>query len=156
MLDKYRNMHLCRELAQTPLFQLRSQGLPLEDRVRLSYERAKAIGLTYGSLIVHHLLICLSHFVLSGLSADDLLNLSPKFWELHTDPIGMPMDGAASVLLALQYNLCAGTLAMFAVKQPELNKLLQQVLKFEVSCVSSLYLDLAFSNAVLQWPISPY
>lgn len=69
-----------------------------------------------------------------GLTAKDVLTLSPKFWKIHTDPI-CAMDGAAGTLVTLQYNCCAGTLAMFASKQPHLRALLDRVLAFEVSCV---------------------
>lgn len=58
--------------------------------------------------------------------------LSPKFWAFHTDPI-VAMDGAAATLVTLQYNCCAGTLAMFVKKHPELETLLLQVLDFDVS-----------------------
>jgi hypothetical protein len=67
-----------------------------------------------------------------GLTAMDLLTLSPKFWQLHTDPI-WSVDGAAGTLVTLQYNCCAGTLAMFARTQPELRPILQQVLDFDIS-----------------------
>lgn len=65
-------------------------------------------------------------------TAKDLLTLSPKFWEFHTDPI-WSMDGAAGTLLTLQYNCCAGTLAMFSAKRVDLREVLQEVLDFKVS-----------------------
>ncbi len=61
-----------------------------------------------------------------------MLFLSPKFWDLHTDPIAT-IDGAAATLVPIQYNLCAGTLAMYLLEQPGLAPLLQRVLHFEVS-----------------------
>ncbi|THH16516.1 hypothetical protein EW146_g4131 [Bondarzewia mesenterica] len=103
------------QLAKSPLFQLRSAGRPLNERIRLTFERAKAVAHAY------------------ALTSDDVLNMTEKFWKMHTDPAAAVMDGAASVLLTLQYNLCAGTLAMFAVKQPDVNEVLQEVLSFEVS-----------------------
>ncbi|KAI0259309.1 hypothetical protein BC834DRAFT_636721 [Gloeopeniophorella convolvens] len=103
-----------RELAQTALFTQRSEDLPIADRVRLSYQRARAIGRAY------------------ALTAEDVLFLSPKFWALHTDPIA-GIDGAAATLLTIQYNLCAGTLATHVHEQPELAPLLQRVLDFDVS-----------------------
>jgi hypothetical protein len=36
------------ELVQTPLFKIHSEGLPLNERIALTYERAKAIGAAYG------------------------------------------------------------------------------------------------------------
>jgi len=67
-----------------------------------------------------------------ALTTEDILFLSPKFWDLHTDPIAS-IDGAAASLLTLQYNLCAGTLVTYLPEQPGLAPLLQRVLDFEVS-----------------------
>ena len=67
-----------------------------------------------------------------ALTMEDVLFLSPKFWDLHTDPIAS-IDGAAASLLTLQYNLCAGTLVTYLPEQPGLAPLLQRVLDFEVS-----------------------
>ena len=45
------------------------------------------------------------------------------------------LDGAATTLLSIQYNLAAGTLAPFALKRPELRPLLEKILRFDVSYV---------------------
>ncbi|KAH9936925.1 acyl-CoA dehydrogenase NM domain-like protein [Amylocystis lapponica] len=104
------------ELVQTPLFRVHSEALPLEDRFQLSYERARRIAQAY------------------ALTAKDLLTLSPKFWQLHTDPVWI-LDGAAGTLCTLQYNCCAGTLAMFLAKnkQNALSDILQDILAFNIS-----------------------
>ncbi|KAJ7149194.1 acyl-CoA dehydrogenase NM domain-like protein [Mycena crocata] len=115
-------MRPTRELVQTPLFQLHAEGLPIEERISITYKRAKEISAVY------------------RLDAMDLLTLSPKFWQLHTDPI-WSVDGAAGTLLTLQYNCCAGTLAMFARRQPEIQPVLQKVLDFDISgqfCLSEV------------------
>ncbi|KZP05915.1 acyl-CoA dehydrogenase NM domain-like protein [Athelia psychrophila] len=104
-----------RALSQTWLFQQHSEGLPLTSRVWLSYQRAQAVARTY------------------ALTAEDVLHMSAKFWQLHRDHIGMPMDGAVAVLLTIQYNLCAGTLAMFSARPPAVEAILQEVLNFDVS-----------------------
>ena len=52
------------------------------------------------------------------LTIEDVLFISPKFWDLHTDPIAS-IYGAAT-LLALQYNLCADTFATCLPEQPSL------------------------------------
>lgn len=70
--------------------------------------------------------------LITALTMEDVLFLSPKFWDLHTDPIAS-IDGAAATLLTIQYNLCAGTLATYLPEQPSLAPLLQRVLDFEVS-----------------------
>ncbi|KAF8264348.1 acyl-CoA dehydrogenase NM domain-like protein [Lactarius quietus] len=116
------NMRPTRDLAQTTLFTQQSENLSVTDRTRLSYERAKAIGKAY------------------ALTIEDVLFLSQRFWDLHTDPIAS-IDGAAATLLTLQYNLCAGTLATYLPEQPSLAPLIQRVLDFEVSgqyCLTEL------------------
>ncbi|KAF8502765.1 acyl-CoA dehydrogenase NM domain-like protein [Russula emetica] len=107
-------MRPTQELAQTALFTLPSEGFSISDRTKLSYERARAIGRAY------------------ALTMEDVLFLSPKFWDLHTDPIAS-IDGAAATLLTIQYNLCAGTLVTYLPEQPGLAPLLQRVLDFNLS-----------------------
>ena len=63
---------------------------------------------------------------------EDVLFLSPKFWDLHTDPIAC-IDGAAATLLTIQYNLCAGTLVTYLPEQPSFAPLLQRILDLKVS-----------------------
>jgi acyl-CoA oxidase len=126
-------MRPTRELAQTALFTQQSEGLSTLDRTRLSYERARAVGRAYGSCVrVAVPRYTISEVLIPALTMEDVLFLSPKFWELHTDPIAS-IDGAAATLVTLQYNLCAGTLATYLPEQPTLAPLLQRVLDFEVS-----------------------
>jgi acyl-CoA oxidase len=70
--------------------------------------------------------------LIPALTIEDVLFLTQKFWDLHTDPIAS-IDGAAATLLTLQYNLCAGTLATYLPQQPSLAPLLHRVLDFQVS-----------------------
>ncbi|KAJ7652808.1 acyl-CoA dehydrogenase NM domain-like protein [Mycena polygramma] len=98
-------------LALTPLFQRQSETLPWTDRIALSYERAKAVAALY------------------KLTADDILDVSPKYWEFAMDPIHV-MDGAAGTLLTIHYNLCVGTIAMFPTGKGEI---LEQLLSFALS-----------------------
>jgi acyl-CoA oxidase len=65
------------------------------------------------------------------LTPEDVLFLTPKFWQTHLDPI-ITMDGAATTLMSIQLNLAAGTLAPFALERPELLPLLEKILNFEV------------------------
>ena len=67
-----------------------------------------------------------------ALSIEDVLTLSQKFWELHMDKICI-LDGAATTLLTIQYNLVAGTLAPYAIKRPELGGVMQQILNYDIS-----------------------
>ncbi|KAJ3493149.1 hypothetical protein NLJ89_g11084 [Agrocybe chaxingu] len=114
-------MHPTRELAKSALFQIRHETLPKEQQIALSYSRAKAIVQAYGEDVA-----------LKGITAKDLLKFSPKFWQLHTDPIST-MDGAAATLCTIQLNLCAGTLARVSIQHPspEVIDTLNKVLTFE-------------------------
>lgn len=69
------------------------------------------------------------------LTAEDILNVSPKYWEFHTDPI-LTMDGSVGTLLTIHYNLAAGTLAMFARDRPDIQRSLRRMLAFQTSYVS--------------------
>jgi acyl-CoA oxidase len=51
---------------------------------------------------------------------------------MHTDPI-MVLDGAASTLLTIQYNLVAGTLAQYAATtRPDLVSVVKDILRWDV------------------------
>ena len=63
------------------------------------------------------------------MSIDDLLSLTPKFWQLHHDPAVL-LDGGAITLLTIQYNLCAGTIARYAGRRPELVPLVEDLLQY--------------------------
>ncbi|KAF7360502.1 hypothetical protein MVEN_00781000 [Mycena venus] len=102
-----------RDLVHTPLFgPLRD--VPLKERILASYARAREIVKIY------------------DLTADDIVKTSPKFWKMHTDPV-WTLDGAAGSLVTIQLNLCAGTLGMYVGSRPDLQQIMDKVLKFEVS-----------------------
>ncbi|KAI0644435.1 acyl-CoA dehydrogenase NM domain-like protein [Trametes meyenii] len=98
-------------LPHSALFATPVHYMDHDDRAQLSYEKAKAIGLSYDMTI------------------DDLLSLSPKFWQLHNDPAVL-LDGGSITLLTIQYNLCAGTIARYAKRRPELIPLVEDLLQY--------------------------
>ncbi|KAF9076253.1 acyl-CoA dehydrogenase NM domain-like protein [Rhodocollybia butyracea] len=98
-------------LATSPLFRKQDDGLSVVERTIIAYRRAEAIGVAY------------------DLSTSDLLNLTPKFWKMHEDPI-MVMDGAATTLFTTQYNLVVGTIAQYARGRRDLDGLLDDLLKY--------------------------
>ena len=63
------------------------------------------------------------------LTLNDVLELSPKFWELHQDPLPA-FDGGAMTLVTIQVNLTAGTIARQTVYRPELVSLVDDLLKY--------------------------
>jgi hypothetical protein len=70
--------------------------------------------------------------LIAGISLHDILHLTQKFWDIHIDPI-MSLDGGASFLITVQYNLVAGILARFAVTtRPELVSLVEDLLQWNV------------------------
>ncbi|KAI0633864.1 acyl-CoA dehydrogenase NM domain-like protein [Trametes polyzona] len=100
-------------LLHSPLFSTSAEYHYMDQKQRalLSCKKAKAIGLAYDMTI------------------DDILSLSPKFWELHNDPIVL-LDGAAFTLLIIQLNLCAGTIARYTARRPELVPVVEDLLQF--------------------------
>ncbi|KAF8882587.1 acyl-CoA dehydrogenase NM domain-like protein [Infundibulicybe gibba] len=107
-------IHPTRVLAQSPLFQIRSEELSKEEQIALSYSRAKAVAQVY------------------NFTPEDVICMSEKFWLFHTDPI-WTMDGAACTLCTIQINTCGGTIAKYLKQHPYLAETLQKVLSFEYS-----------------------
>ncbi|KAL0945546.1 hypothetical protein HGRIS_014707 [Hohenbuehelia grisea] len=103
-----------RALPSLSLFGFSNEELPLEDQVKRSLERAKAVQNAY------------------SLTERDIKTLSPDFWRLHPDPI-MCLDPAATTLLTIQLNLFAGSLVAHIDGQPSHRSLLERALRFEVS-----------------------
>jgi len=65
------------------------------------------------------------------LTAEDILHVSARYLEFHTDPI-MVMDGSVAVLMTIHCNLFTGTLAMFASGRPDVQAALDKALRFEM------------------------
>ncbi|KAJ7458259.1 acyl-CoA dehydrogenase/oxidase [Mycena latifolia] len=65
---------------------------------------------------------------LHGLTLNDIKSLSPQFWNMHTDPI-LPLDGAATTLLTIQYNLVAGALGIFSDR--DILQIADDIIKFK-------------------------
>ncbi|KAH9851442.1 acyl-CoA dehydrogenase NM domain-like protein [Lenzites betulinus] len=99
------------QLPHSALFTMPIQDMNHKDRALLSYEKARAIGLSYDMTI------------------DDLLSLTPKFWQMHNDPAVL-LDGGSITLLTIQYNLCAGTIARYTGRRPELVSLVEDLLQY--------------------------
>ena len=58
--------------------------------------------------------------MVADLTVEDILHVSTRYLEFHTDPI-LLMDGSVLTLLVVHYNLCARTLAMFAPGRPDIH-----------------------------------
>ncbi|KIK58932.1 hypothetical protein GYMLUDRAFT_1005358 [Collybiopsis luxurians FD-317 M1] len=102
------------QLLRSPLFAPDYQALSTQASAQRSYKRANAIA------SIH------------GLSAHDIHTMSQKFWDLHQDPITC-IDGAATTLLTIQYNLVVGTLTRInPVGYPDIPKLIKDLLSFKL------------------------
>lgn len=64
------------------------------------------------------------------MTAQDVLMLSPKFWEMHIHPT-ICIDFAATTLLTIQYNLVVGTIAAFAKDREDLRPLVKDLLEYK-------------------------
>lgn len=69
--------------------------------------------------------------LIEDLTAEDILHVTSKYLELHTDPI-LLMDSSVPVLLTIHCNLYMGTLAMFAPGKPNVQAALDKALRFEL------------------------
>ncbi|OQD95975.1 hypothetical protein PENVUL_c100G04078 [Penicillium vulpinum] len=102
------------DLALSPLYKPAPRTFSLQECTRLSYQRAKAFSHAY------------------GLTIQDVLQLTPKFFKMHMHDIAV-LDGGAFTLLTIQCNLFVGTVAPFATNRPELQTIMQAALKFDIS-----------------------
>ncbi|KAL0256634.1 hypothetical protein SLS55_009029 [Diplodia seriata] len=66
------------------------------------------------------------------MSHNDILTLSPKFWNFHLDPIHATANNCL-VLLTTHLNLCIGTLGSYLKDRPDLGPLVEKLLKFEIN-----------------------
>ncbi|KAF8159221.1 acyl-CoA dehydrogenase NM domain-like protein [Crassisporium funariophilum] len=98
-------------LLSSPLWKVNHKQLAARERAWLSYDKAKTLGLAH------------------NLNRTDLATLSQKFWDLHTDPMTV-LDGAGTTLLTIQYNLCAGTIIDHSEGRPDLDPLIDDLLRF--------------------------
>ncbi|KAL9471057.1 hypothetical protein ACSS6W_008998 [Trichoderma asperelloides] len=105
-------------LTKLPLFQPRL-SITREEAFEISYQRAQVLNRHY------------------RLTAEDIINLTPRFFDMHRDDI-IIRDIGSHALLSIQHNLAAGTLAPYAKESPQVEQLLEKVLKFEVSAAFML------------------
>ena len=117
-----------RHLLTTPAFTTPTHALSRSEKTRYSYERARATVQAYRQFVPSPANV-LNIDDRAGLTIDDILTLSPKFWEIHQDPL-MALDGGAMTLTTIQVNLTSGTLARQAVHRPELIPLVEDLLSF--------------------------
>ncbi|KAH7890445.1 acyl-CoA oxidase [Phlebopus sp. FC_14] len=99
-------------LPHHPLFTTRTEFLSVDERVSLSYQRARLLVQTY------------------NLSVSDVQFCSPRYWSMMTDPI-MALDTAMFTILAAHVGLTIGTLSRHLRKRPDLRPLVNRLLRFD-------------------------
>ncbi|KAF2423394.1 putative acyl-CoA oxidase [Tothia fuscella] len=87
--------------------------LPRAEDVRIHYDRARSLCQAI------------------NMTVDDIVNMTTKFWDFHSNYIAS-RDGAAFTILTIHWNLCMGTLARFVSQRPDLKPLLADLQKFNV------------------------
>ncbi|KIJ62260.1 hypothetical protein HYDPIDRAFT_30524 [Hydnomerulius pinastri MD-312] len=103
---------MSKQLPRHPLFTTRTEFLSVDERVSLSYQRARLLMQTY------------------NLSASDVQFCSPRYWSMMTDPI-MALDTAMFTILAAHVGLTIGTLSRHLHKRPDLRPLVNRLLRFD-------------------------
>ncbi|KAB8248171.1 hypothetical protein BDV35DRAFT_379213 [Aspergillus flavus] len=101
-------------LLNLDLFRVSTNDATRDEKIALAYHRARAIARAY------------------AFKVEDILYLSDNFWKFHQDMIHT-QDSAAFSLLAIQFNLCVGTLAPFLRHREDLECLIEPLLNFEIS-----------------------
>jgi hypothetical protein len=104
-------------LARNELFKTPSTTLTEDEMINLAYKRARISALEY------------------GMTPEDVMQLTPKFWKYHTDLIH-PATSSTFVLVTIQYNLAAGTIGAYATGRQDLQELMDRIMRFDVSYVN--------------------
>ncbi|KIY63257.1 acyl-CoA dehydrogenase NM domain-like protein, partial [Cylindrobasidium torrendii FP15055 ss-10] len=63
-----------------------------------------------------------------GLTVEDVMTLSDKFWKMHMDPIAWH-DGCSITVMTIHLNLAIGTIGTYAKDRPDLQKLCQDMIE---------------------------
>ncbi|OGM41715.1 acyl-CoA oxidase [Aspergillus bombycis] len=101
-------------LLDLDIFRVSADNATRDEKIALAYHRARAIAGAY------------------AFTTGDIQHLTDKFWQFHQDMIHT-LDSAAFSLLAIQYNLCVGTLAPFLEHRADLKAIVEPLLSFEIS-----------------------
>jgi hypothetical protein len=128
------DMWVSQKLVNTDVFRTLDQPSSyssVKSQAELSFFRAENIAKAYGECRALCALTNGPIIVLLALSIKDISHLSPRFWALHSDPV-LCLDGAASTLLTIQYNLCLGTLSPFLKERKDLLPLAAALLKYRI------------------------
>lgn len=103
--------------------------LSYDERISLSYKRARHI-LNAHSKLVQDVFLVVNINASTGLTVWDVLSYGPKFWDMHLD-MNLPNDGGAFTILTVNVNLAAGTIARFLDTRPDLEPLVESMLRLD-------------------------
>ncbi|TLD38016.1 acyl-CoA dehydrogenase NM domain-like protein [Venturia nashicola] len=96
--------------------------------IKVHYDRARSMLQATG-IYTSHLIVYLLRT--PGMTIQDIVSLSPKFWNFNLDP-SITRDIAAFTILTIHWNLCMGTIAAHASKRPDLQEILRELEQFNV------------------------
>lgn len=122
-------------LARNELFKTPRTTLTENEMINLAYKRARVAALEYGELsqISPRRNKWTNSDILSkDMKPEDVMQLTPKFWKYHLDLIH-PATSSTFVLATIQYNLAAGTIGAYSTGRPDLQELMDRIMKFDVS-----------------------
>ncbi|KAJ5513631.1 Acyl-CoA dehydrogenase/oxidase [Penicillium fimorum] len=95
-------------LAQSPLYKPAPRACSLQECIRLIL------------------------LIATGLTIQDVLEITPKFFKMHRDCLAA-LDGGAFTLLTIQCSLFVGTVAPLAINRLELQSILKSAMDFDIS-----------------------
>ncbi|TCD59765.1 hypothetical protein EIP91_011521, partial [Steccherinum ochraceum] len=101
------------KLYEHPLWTIRHELLSPEDRIRVSYERAKVVIQTW------------------NLTPEEIHTCSTRFWRHQQDPV-FAIDPALANIVTCSLNLFVGTLYPLLSGRPYLKPLVEQALRGEI------------------------
>ncbi|EKM77620.1 hypothetical protein AGABI1DRAFT_108106 [Agaricus bisporus var. burnettii JB137-S8] len=103
---------MAQHLHAHPLFHPHSELLSPDERIALSYKRARLLFKSY------------------GLTLRDIQYCSPRFWEMFRDPL-FAADISMFTVVVVHVNLVLGTLSRHLKHRPDLRPLVDSLMRFE-------------------------
>ena len=97
-----------------------------------AYLQAEAIWKAHGEYKERcvFLLLAFSHQDSpAGVGLKDVMELSPKFWKMHMDPI-LLLHGASATILTIHSNLALGTISSYLKSRRDLKPIVEDLVNF--------------------------
>lgn len=120
-------------LYEHPLFTIRHELLKPEDRIRVTYERARLVVQTWSTRCssLHNYLRVYLFVPLTDLSPEDIVFCTKRFWDHQADPV-FAIDPALANIVTCHVNLFLGSLIPLLRGRPWLKPIIERGLKGEI------------------------